>query len=172
MFRSPREEARVARPRMLAAAAAAVAVLLVAGVAHADRPPLRGGDIGLGLVLGAPTGVSAQVGFGGPGEGTALNLALGLDLLDDQDLYFHVDYAFLVANLVSSHSIALPAYVGIGGFFRDKHNSSLGARVPFGLQLEFLAAPLHIFGEIALQMPIVDDFDLHVVGAIGFRYFI
>jgi len=158
--------------RTAALISATAALLYLSGVAHADRPHERGGTVGLGLVLGAPTGVSAQVLLGGPGEGTALNFALGLDLLDDQDLYVHVDYAFLVANLISTQSVALPAYVGLGGFYRDKQNASLGARVPFGVQLEFLATPLHIFGEIALQFTLVDDFHTHVVGAIGFRYFI
>lgn len=155
-----------------AAAAAVVSILFTANVARAERPHERGGNVGLGLVLGEPTGISAQVALGGPGQGTALNFALGLDMFDDEDLYVHLDYVFLVANLISSQSVALPAYVGVGGFFRDKSNASLGARVPFGLQLEFLATPLHIFGEVALQLTLVDDFHTHVVGAFGFRYFI
>jgi len=148
------------------------ALLLAPGSAGADRAHERGGSVGLGLILGEPTGISAQVGMGGPGQGTALNFALGLDMFDDEDLYVHVDYIFLVANLVTSRSIALPAYVGVGGFFRDKRHGKAGARVPFGLQMEFLSAPLHIFGEATLQMTLIDDFHLHVVGAIGFRYFI
>ena len=162
--------------RWLALAALGSTLILGHEAGHARPGGLSGGDLGLGLMVGEPTGVSGQFNVSGPALGiaklgTALNAAVGLDLLDDGDLYVHLDYILLVDNLVSGGSVNLPFYVGLGGFVVAKDNAKAGARVPFGLQLDFKSAPVHLFAEIVLRLKLIDDVDVGVAGALGFRYF-
>jgi hypothetical protein len=154
--------------RAIAVFVALVGILALPTTASADK----GGKFGLGLAVGDPgSGISAQYKLGGPGKGTALNFMLGLELIDDEDIYFHLDYIVKIAELHRGSSVTIPAYVGIGGYFADRGNDSFGVRAPFGLQFDFNTAPIHIFAELALFLRLVDDVDLDVGGLIGFRYF-
>lgn len=151
------------------------AVTLAASPAEARPGGGPGGDFGVGLMVGEPTGVSLQLGLGGPmglaRVGTALNFAIGLDLLEDNGFYGHVDYIWMLDRLIQGGKVSIPFYVGLGAFVADRGGTALGARMPFGAQLEFQTAPVQIFAEIALRLLLIDDVDLDVGGAIGFRYF-
>lgn len=143
-------------------------VMAAPATAAADR----GGKFGLGLAAGDPaSGLTAQYKLGGPGKGSALNFLLGLELIDDEDIYLHIDYVVKLAELHRGSSVTIPAYFGVGGYFADRGNDTFGVRVPFGLQFDFRTAPIHIFAELALFLRLVDDVDLNVGGLIGFRYF-
>ena len=126
------------------------------------------GDFGLGLVLGEPSGISAQFGLS---DSDKLNAALGLDTFDDGVLYVHVDYIRHLAVLLDGADVSLPVYVGLGGFLVERGRIDLGARVPFGLQLDFKQAPLHLFLEVAFKLRIIEDIDTDLDAALGFRYF-
>ncbi|MBT8495054.1 MAG: hypothetical protein KJO07_18555 [Deltaproteobacteria bacterium] len=151
------------------AARIAVMSLLLTALMSAAAPRARA-DFGLGLVLGEPTGLSAQYTFG---ERNALNFALGFEIIDegDNDLYFHIDYIFMIADLVNTGAFDLPFYVGVGGFLIDRNDATIGARMPFGVEMQFKSAPINIFAEIGLSLAIIDDVDLDVFGALGFRYY-
>jgi hypothetical protein len=144
----------------------AVAVLL-AGSREATAQSSRGGDVGLGIVLGDPTGFSAMFRLGGAG---ALDLAIGIDVFGDDDFYVHLEYVHFLTDLSRGGTAGLIPYVGIGGFFVTDVDF-IGARAPFGLAIEFNRAPIQIFGELALFLLLDPDVDLDVGGAIGFRYF-
>jgi hypothetical protein len=146
-------------------AALAIGVALAAMLALA--PGKARGDIGLGLVVGEPTGLSAELGLGGR---SSLALAVGLDAFEGSGFYVHLDYLMRLGYLARWSSSSLVPYVGLGGVVKggDAH---VGARVPFGLSLEFRTAPVQIFGELALRVMVVPDLDVGVGGAIGFRYF-
>lgn len=152
--------------KRIALALIALAVLL-AGSRHANAQSSRSGDVGLGIVLGDPTGFSALFRLGGTG---ALDLAVGLDVFDDEDFYVHLEYVHFLGDLSRGGTAGVIPYVGIGGFF-VANRDHVGARAPFGLAIEFNRAPIQIFGELALFMVVDPDIDLGVGGALGFRYF-
>lgn len=131
----------------------------------------EGGDFGLGLVVGQPTGLSAQLALGGPRLGASLNFAVGIDVLDDDDLYVHADYVVLLLNLLNHSKVDLPLYLGLGGFVIARENARIGARAPIGVQLEFQSTPLHVFVELAMHLTIIEDPDVDLGGALGVRYF-
>ena len=148
--------------------AAVAAGLSVPSAAFADS----GGRFGLGIAVGDPSaGLTAQYKLDGPGKGSALNFMLGLELIDDSDVYFHVDYIVKLGVLHRGSSVTIPFYAGLGGYFADRGNDTFGVRAPFGLQFDFRTAPIHLFAELALFLRLVDDVDLNVGGLIGFRYF-
>ncbi|MBI3178980.1 MAG: hypothetical protein HYZ27_04925 [Deltaproteobacteria bacterium] len=137
------------------------------------------GDIGLGLVVGQPTGITVQL---RNSYSTALNLAVGLDIFDGRNGYAHLDYTVAPFSVAHNRTLIIPFYLGLGalvaahdGPFPDDGDVHVGARVPLGLAFEF-AAPVHIFLELALNWILIDTgahdtpfFDWG--GALGFRVF-
>jgi hypothetical protein len=177
--------------RALVALAAFVLVLaLVPGRAEARRHYYGGGGFGgeagyktfgFGLILGSPTGLSAEIRLD-PRAG--LDMALGLDAFDDGDGgYFHMDYLVYFAQ-ANGQSVSVPFYVGIGGVLWDHHRFDydddlhLGLRVPFGLALALRSAPLQFFFELAVRVMFYDedgdryhDDDVDLTGGLGFRVY-
>lgn len=147
---------------------AAVFVLLAPAPARAE-----GGPFGLGIIVGQPTGVTGAYRLGG---NTAIDGAVGLDVFDDRHFYLHATFLFVLPNLLSGGSVGLSPYLGPGGFISDRGKGDgsrvgLGVRAPFGLSLDFRRAPLQIFGEFAVVLPLIPDPDLGIGGAVGFRYY-
>lgn len=126
------------------------------------------GAFGLGLILGQPTGITGAYELS---DRTAIDAALGLALFDDRDFYVHVEFLWYLPTLLGGDGVELSAYLGIGGFFVTHNDPVIGARAPFGLSLDFSAAPLQIFLEASVLLAVVPDFDGDVRGALGFRYY-
>jgi hypothetical protein len=126
-------------------------------------------DIGVGIILGQPTGITGAVGLS---DHTMIDAALGLGWVDDRNFYLHVEFDYFLPTLIQGNSADLSAYLGIGGFFVNHKDATLGARAPFGLAVDFANAPLQIFLEAALLLYVIGppDVDLDVRGALGFRY--
>jgi hypothetical protein len=159
--------------------ALAAAMALHPAVARAD-----GGPFGLGIIVGNPTGITGAYKLGG---NTAIDAAVGLGGFDFDGLYVHVDFLFLLPDLVTSGPVRLSPYLGPGGFLnvgRGNNSGSggsgsgggskgagLGVRVPFGLSLDFSSFPLQLFIELAPQLEVVPDPDFGLGGALGFRYY-
>jgi len=142
----------------------AAGLLVASGTARAE-----GGPLGIGLVVGEPTGVTGMYRFS---EAAALDVSLGIDVFDDDGFYVHGVVDFFFPDLLRGGSVGLRPYIGVGGFLADANDDlALGARAPFGLSLDFAAAPFQVYGELALDLLIVPDVDLDLGGAVGFRYF-
>lgn len=141
---------------------------------------------GLGLILGAPSGLSGKY-FLGPD--TAIDFGIGfLGCCYHRGrggLHLHGDFLWHPISLVSADAFELPFYVGVGLRFWDFNDNdyddgdAIGIRVPFGLAFDFNDIPIDIFVEL---VPVFDfffgydcngcnsagfDFD----GAVGFRYY-
>lgn len=143
---------------------AAFVIVLSAAPARAER-----GAFGIGIIAGQPTGVTGEYRMS---DRTAIDLAVGIDLFSDNDLYVHGDFLFILPDLLGGGSVGLSPYLGPGLFFVNGNNDVfLGARVPFGLSFDFTKAPLQIFLELAPILVVVPDADLDIGGAIGFRYY-
>jgi hypothetical protein len=157
------------------AAAAAVTTLAVPRVASAHQG--AGGNLGLGIGIGAPTGISLEV---GAGWWSSFELALGLDVFESSGGYGHLVYKASVATLASGPTVRVPLYLGIGGYVYDhdrsiNDNAELGLRVPIGINFDFQRSPLQLFAEIAIGIPLRDAHDEAyvrdpwVAGYAGFR---
>jgi hypothetical protein len=129
----------------------------------------EGGPFGLGLIVGQPTGLTMGYQLS---EKTMLDGAIGLGWVDNRRFYVHLEFDYFLPTLVSASSVDLNAYLGIGGFFYAFENDpTFGARAPFGLSLDFSNAPLQIFLEASVLLFLIDDVDIDVRGALGFRYY-
>ncbi len=134
---------------------------------------------GIGLILGAPTGLSMELKLSGQ---SALDFAIGLNTFDDTDGgYFHFDYLVYLTDLSRGGSVAVPLYLGIGLAFWDPYRHfnnddlNVALRVPFGLAIAFRTAPVQFFGELAVRVLFVDqgydDDTTDLTGGLGFRVY-
>lgn len=125
--------------------------------------------LGLGVMIGAPTGLSAKYWLGG---NKAVDGGFGMSLGRHSRGSLHSDYLLHEDGVLFFNDVhALDLYYGIGGRMRFADDISLGVRIPVGLVHKFKEHPFDLFGELA---PIVDflgrtGVDLNL--AIGGRYF-
>src|SRR5262249_21054916 len=107
-----------------------------------------------------------------------LDIGLGTQL--DDHLRLQTDFAWRLIDLSASHSIALPLYLGVGGFWSDHSgvSSDGGLRMPLRLQADFARAPIQVFGEVAPELVVLQVSDrtmspapgtLAMTGLVGVR---
>lgn len=134
-------------------ALALLLVVCVTGTAMAeDEAPSRAekGTLGIGIILGEPTGVSAKLYLK---DDQALQAAVGFAFYGG-GLHAHVDYVFHPFILQSKDSFVLPFYVGPGVRVidyrsgRDTAFVAVGLRVVAGLLFDFKEIPLDAFVEV------------------------
>jgi hypothetical protein len=153
----------------------------------APRPArAEGGNFGLGLIIGSPTGVSLKYYFS---KGHAVDGAIGLTTIGNNGLQVHADYLWHPWVLAAEPSFDLAVYLGIGARLLDHDRGRgrdddfhIGARGPVGLVFDFLKSgvPLDVFVEVALVLDFViggddgddhDSVDLDLNAGIGARYY-
>lgn len=123
--------------------------------------------LGLGLVFGEPTGLSAKL---WTSDRTALDAAVAWSLTGQ---WMHVQADLLMHNydIFEVSEGALPLYYGLGAFLGLATELGLGARVPLGLDYQFEGAPVDIFAELAPGISLLPDIRFYLGGGIGVRYF-
>ena len=133
--------------------------LAVAAPAHAEPEPDddslgRGADkgtLGVGIILGEPTGVTAKLYIK---DDQAIQAAVGSAFIGG-GLQIHADYVLHPYILQARPSFVLPVYVGAGARLIDYTNGredssfALGARLVGGLLFDFKEVPLDAFIEVA-----------------------
>src|SRR6185295_6615270 len=164
-LRPPQEE-HMRFPKMLFAAILTVAL---AGTAFGQEQPSH--PFGLGLMVGAPTGLSAKYYLGRRGMAIAAGLGEVQKVGPDDGISLHVDLLWHPVILTRQNAFTLPLYVGVGGrYLHDGDNwdcwfdgngrrvcgydydddDYLGVRVPVGILMDFYRVPLDVFFEIAM----------------------
>ncbi|MEI7640300.1 MAG: hypothetical protein WCJ46_02155 [bacterium] len=129
-------------------------------------------DVGLGIVLGVPSGITAKF---WQSEETAIDAAAtwGWGIMEVQG-----DYIWHRFDMVKVESGSLPLYIGAGayaGFWTNGNwhgRAEVGLRMPIGLAYLFTDSPLEIFLEVAPSLSISPAVGLSVGGGIGARYYL
>ncbi len=138
-----------------------IAALLLAGGARAQSmaPPSEPARWGVGLMLGAPTGLTVKRWLGGR---EAFDLGFGGAY--GPGVRFWGDYIFGLARIPADTSnVSLDLYLGVGpmvgvysgpcAFYADYRcgggNAYVGGRVPFGIEAVFRKTPLAVGFELA-----------------------
>lgn len=124
--------------------------------------------MGLGIILGEPTGISGKV---WTGYNSAFDFAGAWSFKDDAALHLHADLLFHNFRIIPVTDGKLPIYYGIGARVKMQDDPKVGARIPVGIAYLFEGAPLDIFLEIVPIMDIIPETDFDFNGAIGIRYF-
>jgi len=109
------------------------------------------GTLGIGIIVGEPTGITAKLYIK---DDQAIQAAVGSAFIGG-GLQIHGDYVFHPYILQSRPSFVLPVYVGPGVRLidytngRDSSSFAIGARVVGGLLFDFKDVPLDAFIEVA-----------------------
>ena len=140
-----------------------LALVLLSPAAFAD-----GGPLGLGIILGEPTGISAKLWLG---DTHALDAAVAWSFQDEGSFYFHGSYLFHMMDLISVEQGSLPLYIGIGGKISLRDEPHVGIRVPVGLAYIFPTAPVDVFLEIAPGIGLIPSTSPDWGAGLGVRYF-
>ena len=140
-----------------------ILLLLFVSMAKAQRS-----GMGLGLIVGEPTGISFKY---WTGSTTAFDAALAWSFVDEGAFHIHGDYIFHNMRLISIPEGLLPFYYGIGARIKTADETKLGVRVPLGLAYLFQDAPVDIFLEIVPILDLIPKTDFGLNAALGARYF-
>jgi hypothetical protein len=167
---------KLVRDLTLVLPAIALATLLGASTAAAQRGGARHGVFAIGGMVGDPTGLSMK--FRTRGR-LAIDLAVGWQAIYADDAQAHADLLWGF-DLSRKPRTILVFYLGFGpkvgfwGVHRTFHTETdgvfFGARVPFGLAWEFLRKRLDVFVEVAPGMTFVPDVTFYPDAAVGARY--
>ena len=133
-------------------------------------------DLGVGIVIGDPTGISFKYGMD---TDNAIDAALAWS--GKVDLHLHADYLWHHIGLFKFEGQRFDGFYGIGGRLRqlddskfrndDDDDTRLGARGPGGIRWLASKIPLEVFVELAIIFDVIPETDASIDGGIGVRYF-
>lgn len=146
---------------ILATSLATVCLGLSISAAHAD--------MGAGIVLGQPTGLSARV---DTSERTAFDAALAWNLGNVSYIWVHADHLWIRPNAIKlDGGRGIDWYYGLGAAVAlPESDVGVALRLPVGLSYRFRDPSLEVFGELAIAFTVVPDTDFDVLGGLGLRY--
>ena len=157
---------------MTVCSAALLSLFLIAGFAvqNADAQNRNGGNFGLGVMLGEPTGITPKV---WTGDNRAFAGGVAWSFSGRSSLHMHLDYQIHNFNLIQVERGAMSFYYGIGGRFliREDRDDKLGIRLPLGLNYLFANDPIELFMEVAPVLDLAPSTDFSANGGIGVRYY-
>ncbi|MBI4423165.1 MAG: hypothetical protein HY554_05540 [Elusimicrobia bacterium] len=125
------------------------------------------GQLGLGVMVGAPAGGSAKYFLA---ETHAVDAAIGYN----NNLALHADYLWHGWDVLPRpHEGKLAAYAGLGGRFRNRDDEEMefGFRVPGGAAYWLARHPIELFIELAPVFRVNARNTITLDGAVGIRYF-
>ncbi len=150
----------------------ALLALVMAGTAgaFAAGPARAQGGLGLGVILGEPTGLSLKAWMS---HTTAFDLAVAWSTVDEPAVDIHGDYLFHDYDLFHVDRGQLPVYYGLGARLKFlNHDSQAGVRAPVGVEYLFESAKVGLFMELAPILDLAPDTGFHLNGAVGARYYL
>ena len=125
--------------------------------------------LGMGIVLGEPTGVCVKQWLPG---GTALAGAAAWSFEDESAFHVHADYLFHNDGISSGDVGKTLLYFGVGGRLKiEEKDTSTGIRFPLGVDYVFASHPVDVFFEIAPLLDVAPATEFRVNGGLGIRYY-
>ena len=131
------------------------------------------GGIGLGIMAGEPTGLSAKVYLG---SHFAIDAAAAYSYLwHGSGAQVHADLLFHTGSLLPKLIGFLPLYVGAGARIRLANGVDnpmrVGVRIPVGAEYVFPIIPLGVFFEVAPILDVAPITGFTGNSALGVRYY-
>jgi len=151
-------------------ATALVFAVAVFSSAQAGEGPAAG-NVGVGLMLGSPTGLSAKYWLD---QKTAVDTDIGWGWGGGTtfvaDYLWHDFSAFsFIKDPATDGKLAF--VVGAGARVQTDGNDPFGLRAVFGLSYFFPRNPFELYAEIVPVLVLVDHPDGDLDGGVGFRYY-
>lgn len=153
-------------------------MLFIAATLNTADAQQSDNKIGLGLMVGEPTGISFKA---WTSDNTAFDAGLAWSVGRYDAVNIHADYLWHHFGVFGDEIERgqLPVYYGIGGriVFADDYpdpgdeNVLLGARVPVGVNYLLEENPIGFFLEVAPIVNIIPETDFDVDAALGVRFY-
>jgi hypothetical protein len=142
----------------------------VAGMSYAQTGH-QGGNTGIGLIFGEPTGLSLKY---WTTSTIALDGAAAWSFVNGGSFEVHADLLFHSFQLFHVDRGRVALFYGFGGRFKtatDTEKARVSFRVPIGIAYEFEGVPIELFFEVAPMLDIVPSTEAAIGGGMGFRYY-
>lgn len=126
------------------------------------------GEKAIGLMIGDPTGVTFK---SWTSSKNAIDVGAAWSLENNGGISLHADYLWHSWFDVEKGDFAF--YYGVGARVRliENNDSSIGVRVPLGVNYLFTEVPLGFFVEIAPIVDLIPNTDANGDGVLGIRYY-
>lgn len=124
--------------------------------------------LGLGVILGQPTGVSFKA---WTTRNQAFDAAVAWAFDREEAVHVHADYLFHNFRLFRVEDGDLVLYYGIGGRIKAESRTRIGIRIPIGLSYLFEDAPVEIFFELGPIMDLAPSTLFRMSTGVGVRYY-
>lgn len=136
-----------------------------------ESGPANSGPLGLGLMVGSPTGLTGKYWLN---SAKALALGAGFPFSNEVKFNFHVDYLWHFPLNVQVPG-KLPFYLGIGGRIRavekpKESTTDFGIRLPLGFEFIAKRMPFDFFVELTPVIVLAPQGEFSVEGGIGGRF--
>jgi hypothetical protein len=145
---------------------AAALLILSASQAHAGEPP---NTFGAGLMLGEPTGFSAEYTLA---PMAAIDAAFAYSYLRQGDWQVHSDYLLTGNHFFQGEPAGMEEYFGLGARLKFESSVRFGARIPFGASYQLPGyTQVQFFGEAAPIVDFAPNLSMSFNIEVGARYF-
>jgi hypothetical protein len=126
-------------------------------------------DVGLGVVLGNPTGISAIY---WTGDHSAIQLNMGYLMAREEHLLLSADFLVHPWIFYQKEDLIKP-YLGLGGGLGFISDLSISVRLPLGTSYFFSAFPIEAFAELDPGLQLVGPGDVRFIlgGYLGARWY-
>ncbi len=125
-------------------------------------------NIGLGIILGEPTGISFKI---WNRQTVAFDAGAAWSIVDEKHFQVHGDLLFHNFGLFRVETGRMALYYGIGARVWFATDTIVSLRVPVGLSYEFEKTPVELFLEIVPMLDLIPSTEVGMGGAVGFRYY-
>ena len=132
-------------------------------------------NIGLGIILGEPSGLSFKI---WNRQTVAWDAGAAWSFVSGGYFQIHGDLLFHNFNLFKVDTGRMALYYGVGGRVKFGSNDADGSshtvvslRVPVGISYEFEKTPVELFLEVVPMLDLIPSTEVQMAGAVGFRYY-
>lgn len=153
--------------KQIASLIASLTAVLLLYIAFTPSALAQQRPLGVGLILGDPTGISFKY---WKSRGNAYDAGATWSLDADDAFQLHGDYLWHNFDLTGEERT--PVYYGLGARLRlGGDQAGLGARLPIGITHILTQEPIDIFFEVAPVISVLPDPGLDLEAGVGVRYY-
>jgi hypothetical protein len=146
----------------------AMSALALTTASGAFAAPMTDGSIGLGVMVGEPTGFSGAYTLS---PSNTVDGAFAYSFARQGDWQIHSDYLFTNNRWFQDQPTEVAPYFGGGLRLKFESSTRFGIRVPVGVNYQYDSQPIQFFGEIVPIVDLAPGLNLSLDASIGVRYF-
>jgi len=136
----------------------------LAGLSFADSNH----NVGLGLMLGEPTGLSFKL---WNRQTVAIDAGAAWSLISGKYFQIHSDFLLHNFNLFRVDTGRMAFFYGLGARIKFADSLTVSLRIPIGISYEFERTPVELFLEVVPMVDLIPSTEIQMAGALGFRYY-